>query len=96
MGRLDIFGGDFNPTRRGRYRNGPTLTFFMVEQQIQDKLNREPALANTAIGVKIDAKSVTLTGSVDTERQRDLALRIAQSYAGHRRIVDKIKIQRQA
>ena len=72
------------------------LSVSEVEQQIQDKLNREPALANTAIGVKIDAKSVTLTGSVDTENQRDLALRIAQSYAGHRRIVDKIKIQRQA
>ena len=67
-----------------------------VEQQIQDKLNREPTLANTEIGVKIDAKSVTLTGSVNTENQRDLALRIAQSYAGHRKILDKIKIQRQA
>ena len=67
-----------------------------VEQRIQDKLSREPALANTKIGVKIDATSVTLTGSVDTERQRDLALRIAQSYAGRRKIVDKIKIQEQA
>jgi hypothetical protein len=67
-----------------------------VEQQIQDKLHREPALANTQIGVKIDATSVTLTGSVDTERQRDLAFRIAQSYAGQRKVVDKIKIQGQA
>jgi len=67
-----------------------------VEQQIQDKLSREPALANTEIGVKIDATSVTLTGSVDSERQRDLALRIAQSYAGQRKVVDKIKIQAQA
>ena len=67
-----------------------------VEKQIQDKLNREPTLANTEIGVKIDAKSVTLTGSVNTENQRDLALRIAQAYAGHRKILDKIKIQRQA
>ena len=67
-----------------------------VEQQIQDKLSREPALANTEIGVKIDATSVTLTGSVDSERQRDLALRIAQSYAGQRKVVDKIKIQGQA
>ena len=67
-----------------------------VEQQIRDKLNGEPALANTEIGVKIDATSVTLTGSVDTERQRDLALRIAQSYAGQRKVVDKIKIQGQA
>ena len=67
-----------------------------VEQQIQDKLHREPDLANTQIGVKIDATSVTLTGSVDTARQRDLALRIAQSYAGQRKMVDKIKIQGQA
>src|SRR5438445_12436642 len=67
-----------------------------VEQQIQKKLSREPALASTEIGVKIDATSVTLTGSVDTERQRDLALRIAQSYAGQRKVVDKIKIQGQA
>jgi BON domain len=67
-----------------------------VEQQIQDKLHREPDLANTQIGVKIDATSVTLTGSVDTARQRDLALRIAQSYAGQRKVLDKIKIQGQA
>jgi len=33
--------------------------------QIQDKLEREPALANTKVGVKTNAKSVTLTGLVD-------------------------------
>ena len=65
-----------------------------VEQQIRDKLSGDHS--PTEIGVKIDATSVTLTGSVDTERQRDLALRIAQSYAGRRKIVDKIKIQGQA
>src|SRR5258705_10510907 len=67
-----------------------------VEQQIQKKLSREPALASTEIGVKIDATSVTLTGSVDTKRQRDLALRIGRSYAGRRKVVDKIKIKGQA
>jgi len=72
------------------------LSDYEVEQQVQKKLSREPALASTEIGVKIDATSVTLTGSVDTERQRDLALRIAQSYAGQRKVVDKIKIQGQA
>jgi len=36
-----------------------------VEQPIQDKLEREPALANTKVGVKTNAKSVTLTGLVD-------------------------------
>jgi osmotically-inducible protein OsmY len=67
-----------------------------VEQQIQDKLNREPILANTNVGVKTDDKSVTLTGTVDTDAQHDLALRIAQSYAGDRTIVDKITVRGQA
>jgi osmotically-inducible protein OsmY len=67
-----------------------------VEQQIQDQLNHEPALSNTEIEIKVDAKLVTLNGSVDTEKQRELGLRIAQSYAGHRKVVDKIKVQGQA
>jgi hypothetical protein len=39
---------------------------------------------------------VTLTGSVDTERQHDLALRITKSYAADRKIVDKIKVRGRA
>jgi hypothetical protein len=68
----------------------------LVKQQIQDQLKSEPALANTKIGVKTNDKSVTLTGSVDTERQHDLAFRIAQSYAADRQIVDKIKVRGRA
>jgi len=71
------------------------LSTAQVEQQIQDKLNSEPALANTNVGVKTDGKSVTLTGRVDTNAQHDLALRIAQSYAGDRKIVDQIKVRKQ-
>jgi hypothetical protein len=72
------------------------LSTAQVEQQIQDKLNREPVLANANVGVKTDDKSVTLTGTVDTDAQHDLALRIAQSYAGDRTIVDKITVRGQA
>jgi hypothetical protein len=71
------------------------LSTAQVQQQIQDKVNSEPALANTNVGVKTDDKSVTLTGTVDTDAQHDLALRIAQSYAGDRTIVDKIKVREQ-
>jgi osmotically-inducible protein OsmY len=66
------------------------------QQQIQDKINSEPALANTNVEVKTNDRSITLTGTVDSQRQHDLALRIAQSYAGDRKIVDKIKIRGQA
>jgi osmotically-inducible protein OsmY len=72
------------------------LSAARVEQQILDKLNGEPDLVNTNMRVKADDQSVTLTGTVETGRQHDLALRIAQSYAGDRKIVDKIEIRGQA
>jgi hypothetical protein len=64
-----------------------------VEQQIQDKLTSEPELAKTMLGVKADNKSVTLTGTVHTDTQHDLAVRIARSYAGDRKIVDRIEVR---
>ena len=72
------------------------LSAAQVEQQILDKLNREPDLANTNMRVKADDQSVALTGTVETERQHDLALSIAQYYAGDRKVVDKIEIRGQA
>jgi hypothetical protein len=69
------------------------LSAAQVEQQIQDKLNSEPTLANTKVSVRTNDRSVTLTGAVNTEQQHALALRIARSYAGNRKIVDKIKVQ---
>jgi hypothetical protein len=73
-----------------------SLSTAQVQRQIQEKLSTEPALENTNVGVKASGKAVTLTGLVDTERQHDLAVRIAQSYAGDRKIVDKIKIRGRA
>jgi BON domain len=63
-----------------------------VQQQIQQGLNSEPMLRNSNVGVHVDENSVILTGTVASEEQHDLALRIAQSYAGDRKIVDKIKL----
>ena len=66
-----------------------------VEQQIQDHFNAEPALANSNVGIKADESSVVLTGTVNSDVQHALALRIAQSYAGDRQVVDKIKLRQQ-
>jgi len=63
-----------------------------IQQQIQQGLNSEPMLRNRDVGVHVDENSVILTGKVASEQQHDLALRIAQSYAGDRKIVDKIKV----
>ncbi len=70
-----------------------TLSTVQVQRQIREKLIAEPALANTNVEVKATDKALVLSGSVDTERQHNLALRIAQSCAGDRKIVDQIKIR---
>jgi hypothetical protein len=72
-----------------------TMSTERVEQQITQRLNSEPALSKSNIDAKVDENSVVLTGSVDTETQHDLAVRIAESYAGDRKIVDKIKVKEQ-
>jgi osmotically-inducible protein OsmY len=71
------------------------LSTKQVERQVQQALNSEPALRNSHVGVKADKDSVVLTGTVTTEEQHDLAMRIAQSHAGERKIVDKIKLRQQ-
>ena len=72
-----------------------TMSSEQAEQQITHRLSSEPALANANVDAKVDENSVVLTGSVDTETQHDLAVRIAQSYAGDRKLVDKIKVRQQ-
>jgi len=64
-----------------------------VEQQIQQHLNSEPTLTGVKLNASATNSKVTLSGTVDNERQHDLAVRIAQSYAGDRQVVDKIKLR---
>jgi hypothetical protein len=66
-----------------------------VQQQIQQGLNSEPTLRNSNVRARVDDNSVILTGTLETEQQHDFALRIAQSYAGDRKIVDKINVTQQ-
>jgi hypothetical protein len=73
----------------------PALSTPEVQQQIQQSLNSEPTLRNSNVGVHVDENSVILTGNVDSEEQHELALHIAQSYAGDRKIIDKIKLTQQ-
>lgn len=72
-----------------------TMSTEQVERQITERLSSEPELSKSNIDAKVDDNSVVLTGSVDSESQHHLAVHIAQSYAGDRRIVDKIKVKQQ-
>jgi hypothetical protein len=72
-----------------------TMSSEKVEGQILDQLRAEPSLSATNIDARVDDNSVVLTGSVDTMIQHDLAVRIAQSNAGDRKVVDRIKVKQQ-
>jgi len=48
-----------------------------MQQQIQQGLNSELMLRNSNVGAHVDENSVILTGTVESEQQHDLALRIA-------------------
>jgi hypothetical protein len=72
-----------------------TASAHQVEQQIMEHLKTEPTLAKTSVHAKVDNESVLLTGTVDTQTEHDVAVRVAQSYAGDRKIIDKINIRRQ-
>ena len=64
-----------------------------VQQQINQKLSQEPALKNTDVRFDVDDNAVLVSGSVRDEQQHQLALRLAQSYAGKRKIKDFLKVQ---
>lgn len=64
-----------------------------VRQQVEEKLAAEPLLSNLQLDTKVNRASVVLMGIVNSEEQHQLALRIAESYAGQRRIIDKIKVR---
>ena len=72
-----------------------TMSSQRVEGQILDQFKAESALAGTNIDAQVDDNSVVLTGSVNNMIQHDLAVRIAESNAGDRKIVDKIKVKQQ-
>ena len=64
-----------------------------VQQQIDRKLSEEPSLKNTSLRFDVDDRSVVVGGTVTDEQQHQLALRLARSYAGDRKIVDYVKVQ---
>jgi hypothetical protein len=63
-----------------------------IRDRIQIRLDSDAVLSNTCVTASVDDTSVVLVGAVENERERDLVIRIAQSYAGQRRIVDNIAI----
>lgn len=63
-----------------------------VESSIQQALQKEPSLSGSNIQVKVTNKDVALSGTVNSNDEKDTAERIAKSNAGTRKVKNHIKV----
>jgi hypothetical protein len=63
-----------------------------VRSDIQTAFRNEPTLTSSNVSVNVTDDSIELNGTAPSAKDRDEAKRIAQSFAGNRRVVDNIKV----
>lgn len=63
-----------------------------LKGQLDQAYQSEPSLSGSNIQVDVSDTSIQLTGSVPTGKEKTTAKRIAQSYAGNRKVVEKLAV----
>ncbi|HEV7523299.1 MAG TPA: BON domain-containing protein [Candidatus Angelobacter sp.] len=63
-----------------------------LQSQIQTALSKEPTLTGDSARVNVSGDTVELAGSVGTNKEKITATRIVQSYAGSKKLVNKLTI----
>ena len=63
-----------------------------VKNDIQTAFKNEPTLTSSGVSVDVSSDTITLSGSAPSQKDRDEAKRIAQSFAGNRKVVDNVKV----
>jgi len=63
-----------------------------ITSEIQDKMNADSGLQGKQLGVQADKGTVTLSGTVDSDAQRDAAARYAASVEGVKQVVNNLQV----
>ena len=63
-----------------------------LQMQIQNALKNEPTLSNDTVTVVVTDEEIALSGDVATGKEKQTARRIAQSYAGNRKVKDRLTV----
>jgi hypothetical protein len=63
-----------------------------LKGQLDQAYQSEPSLSGSSIQVDVSEAAIQLTGSVPTGKEKTTAKRIAQSYAGNRKVVEKLTV----
>lgn len=66
-----------------------------IQMQIQNALQKEPTLSNDNINVSVSDDAIELNGTVASGKEKQTAKRIAQSYAGNRKVKDHLTLSGQ-
>ena len=64
-----------------------------IRSQIENALKNEPTLSSSNVMVNVTDTKIELSGDVASGKDKQTAKRIAQSYAGNRKVVDKITVK---
>ena len=76
-----------------REKQAERPTSVALERTLRDKLTTEPILSHADLDVRVTEREITITGTVDDQRQHDAALQVVQSNAGDRQVIDKMKLR---
>jgi hypothetical protein len=63
-----------------------------LQSQIQNALSKEPTLSGDSAHVNVNGDTIVLAGSVGTNKEKITATRIVQSYAGSKKLDNKLTI----
>jgi BON domain len=67
-----------------------------LQSQIQTALSKEPTLSGDSAHVTVSGDTVELAGTVSTNKEKITATRIVQSYAGSKKLVNRLTIARRS
>jgi hyperosmotically inducible periplasmic protein len=70
----------------------PDVDSKTLRGEIDSALKSDPSLSSSQLSVDVTDSEITLNGSVPTGKEKQTAARIAQSYAGNRRVSDKTTV----
>ena len=66
-----------------------------IQMQIQNALQKEPTLSNDNLTVSVTDDTIELNGTVNSSKEKQTAKRIAQSYAGNRKVKEHLTVSGQ-
>jgi hypothetical protein len=81
-----------NPDNQDSAGGVSAMTDSDLQSQIQNALSKEPTLTGDSPRVTILGDTLELAGSVGTNKEKITATRIVQSYAGSKKLVNKLTI----